>query len=281
LADTKALGSRDLESPYVSNSGRSFYDIGSPDTDPFPPSYFLGYLNQAWVQQALGVPVNFTMSSETVFDAFNGVGDMVRGGLMDDLAFLLESNVKVTLVYGDRDFACNWIGGENVSLNIPWSQQQNFAGAGYADLRVNDSYVGGLVRQYGNLSFARVYQAGHEVPAYQPQTAYEIFRRSMNNLDIATGNIHTAGGGYSTLGPADAWGVRMPAPAPLPNECYVLAPNTCTDDELQSILEGSAKVHNYLLTGPKSSDGHGVRPTARKMRIVSTILVATGAALLF
>jgi carboxypeptidase C (cathepsin A) len=52
---------------------------------------------------------------------------------------------------------------------------------------VNGFYNGCLVRQYGNFSFSRVFEAGHEVPAYQPETAYEIFRRAMFNLDIASG----------------------------------------------------------------------------------------------
>jgi len=31
-----------------------------------------------------------------------------------------------------------------------------------------------------NFSFARVYQAGHEVPAFQPQVAFEIFKQIVN-----------------------------------------------------------------------------------------------------
>ena len=70
----------------------------------------------------------------------------------------------MSLVYGDRDYACNWIGGERSSMHIdyPSSKQFRSGDAGYAPIRVNDSYVGGQVRQYGNLSFSRVYQAGHE-----------------------------------------------------------------------------------------------------------------------
>ena len=44
----------------------------------------------------------------------------------------------------------------NYSLSAP------FRAAGYQDIQVNSSYVGGQVRQHGNFSFSRVYEAGHE-----------------------------------------------------------------------------------------------------------------------
>lgn len=131
--------------------------------DPFPPNYYLGYLSQHWVQSALGVPLNFTESVNSVYDAFTQTGDYVRGGYLEDLAYVLDQGIKVALVYGDRDYACNWIGGEEVSLSVPYSNLQQFKNAGYASLKVNGSYEGGLVRQVGNFSFSRVFQAGHEV----------------------------------------------------------------------------------------------------------------------
>lgn len=54
------------------------------------------------------------------------------------------------------------MGGEAVSLAINSSFKPGFHAAGYANLETNDTYVGGVVRQYGNLSFTRVFEAGHE-----------------------------------------------------------------------------------------------------------------------
>ena len=81
--------------------------------------------------------------------------------MLEDIAYVLENGIKVAMVYGDRDFACNWIGGERSSLSIPYIYSEQFKQAGYAPIEVNENYVGGQVRQYGNLSFSRVYQAGH------------------------------------------------------------------------------------------------------------------------
>lgn len=237
----------------------------------------LGFLSQAWVQEALGVPVNFTESSNSVFSAFNRIGDFVRGNTMEDIAYVLDSGVKVALVYGDRDFACNWIGGENVSLNIPWSKKDEFSKAGYADLRTNKKYVGGQVRQFGNLSFARVYQAGHEVPAYQPETAYEIFRRVMFNTDIATGKIPLAAGmEYKTEGKADTFGIRMEAPKPHPHQCYILSPGTCTEDELEQLSNGQAEVKDYILSSKKGDPKQGAAEktlVSRLWLVLPTFLV--------
>lgn len=53
------------------------------------------------------------------------------------------------------------MGGENISLHIKHRGQHAFSNSGYADLVTNATYNGGVVRQHGNLSFARVFQAGH------------------------------------------------------------------------------------------------------------------------
>jgi hypothetical protein len=250
-----------LEEPYIRYSGKSFYDIAAPEDTPFPRNYMLGLLSQRWVQEALGVPLNFSDSIGSVFTAFHEIGDYARGGFLEDIAYILDSGIKVALVYGDRDYACNWIGGENVSLSIPYSGQRDFRLAGYADLNVNGA-VAGKVRQHGNFSFTRVYQAGHEVPAYQPQAAYEIFNRAMNNFDIATGKSSTAQpkgapNVYSSTGPPGTWDIKLQADPQPAQECYILAPQTCTDDQLESALNGTAVFKNYMWNGTKGKGKGG------------------------
>lgn len=51
---------------------RSYYDVAGKEDDPFPPSFFLEYLNNATVQEAIGSPVNYTQSSTDVYMAFDG-----------------------------------------------------------------------------------------------------------------------------------------------------------------------------------------------------------------
>lgn len=256
--DASDYCSNNVEGPYMEFSGRGYYDIAHPDKDPFPPEYFLGYLNQNWVQGALGVPINFTESVDSVYAGFTKTGDYARSdvrGYLEDISYILDSGIKVALVYGDRDYACNWIGGEKVSLEVDYSDSSNFRDAGYADIQTNSSYVGGQVRQYGNFSFSRVYQAGHEVPAYQPDTAYEIFRRSLFNFDIATGDVDTIkNDDYSTKGPSTTFQVSSKVPESPEPVCYVLAfAATCSTDQQMSVIDGTAYIHNYIVTDPDST----------------------------
>ncbi|KAF1985629.1 putative carboxypeptidase S1 [Aulographum hederae CBS 113979] len=176
-ADANNFCQNNVEGPYILYSGRSFYDISQSAEDPFPPSYFQGFLNQAWVQQAAGAPLNFTTSVNSVNAAFSRTGDFPRDGYLADLAFVLDSGIKVAMVYGDRDFACNWIGGEEVSLAVQHRQAPLFKQAGYAQVQTNVSYVGGMVRQYGNFSFTRVFEVSYCLPDFPSLLFLESLKR--------------------------------------------------------------------------------------------------------
>lgn len=235
-------------SVYQANQDYGWYDITHPLADAFPPQYLMGFLNQAWVQKALGVPVNHTAASYAVFKAFSSTGDHSKGGLIGDLAYILDHGVKVALFYGDRDYACNWVGGESSSLKIPWASQKDFAKAGYTPLVLSPVHSGGLTRQFGNLSFTRVYQAGHLVPSYQPEAAYEIFMRAILGKDIATGEVKVTDD-YQTEGPPDTWWMKsevLPAPK---GQCYVMAPSTCSKEEKEWLGDGTAIVKNWIVVG--------------------------------
>ncbi|OOF92156.1 hypothetical protein ASPCADRAFT_210566 [Aspergillus carbonarius ITEM 5010] len=242
----------EVKGPFTNLSDRGYYDFAHFNPDSFLLPYYVGYLNQPWVQSALGVPINFTMSAGNVYESFHTTGDYPRSdtrGLVGDLGYLLDSGIKVALVYGDRDYACPWNGGEDVSLEVDYVDKDKFRAAGYADVQTNSSYVGGMVRQYGNFSFTRVFQAGHEVPFYQPQTAYEIFNRVQFNRDLATGRISTArNASYASEGPSSTWNVTnevLESPAPT---CYLLAmESTCTEEQRESVVNGSAIVKDWIV----------------------------------
>ena len=111
------------------------------------------------------------------------------------------------------------------------------------------------MRQHGNLSFSRVYQAGHEVPAYQPETAYEIFMRVLFNKDISTGLEGTGEGtNYSSTGPADSLAFRNEQFEQPLQFCYTLDPgSTCTEEQIESLLNGSATVCSWIVKDRNSS----------------------------
>ncbi|KAF1957321.1 alpha/beta-hydrolase [Byssothecium circinans] len=245
--------SEQVRDPYF-DSDVNYYDISVPGAASFPPPWYLGFLNQPHVQQSLGVPLNWSQSNSAVATAFRGIGDYPRPGWKEDLAYLLEEGIKVTLLYGDRDYACNWYGGELLSLAINYTDADSFRSAGYSPVYVNSTYIGGQVRQYGNLSFIRVYEAGHEAPAYQPETAYKIFTRSLFNYDISTGNISTIQNpDYATKGPSSVANITNEKVVDPGSQCYVLDRAQCTDEQWETVENGTALVKNWIVVERNTS----------------------------
>lgn len=264
--------SANIRDPYF-DSDVNYYDISAPGAASFPAPWYAGWLNQPHIQQGLGVPLNWTQSNSAVSQAFRGIGDYPRPGWKEDLAYLLESGIKVTLVYGDRDYACNWYGGELLSLAINYTNTDAFHAAGYAPVVVNSTYIGGQVRQYGNLSFTRVYEAGHEVPAYQPETAWKIFQRALFNFDVATGNISTIENpDYSTEGPEKVDDIKNEIITLPGAQCYVLDRDQCTEEQWETVENGTALVRNWIVLDANttflfpdlngnSTGGNGTKPS--------------------
>lgn len=242
LCQTQVVG------PYTI-SGRSIYDISQSMLDPFPQSLYLEYLNQASVQNAIGVSVNYTQDSMAVFTAFNATGDYARNGILEDLVDLLNSGVKVALIYGDRDYICNWLGGEEVSFAIAGAAGPSYLpwySAGYAPIVANASYVGGVVRQFGNLSFSRIYDAGHLVPAYQPETMFTVFARIIAGTDIGTGNLVDSVT-FASTGDTNSTHTNS-APAMAAPTCYLRAMNaTCQTDQKNAIANNAGAIINGVL----------------------------------
>lgn len=221
-------------------------DIANPHAEPFPPPYLNGYLTQSHVLQALGSPVNFTSSSHAVSKAFQKALDSYEGGFLDSIGYLLDSGVKVHMMYGDRDYACSWVGGEAASLEVPYKKIGDFRSAGYVDMVTSGGEAKGMTRQHGNYSFTRIFQSGHLVPAYQPEAAYDIFMRSLFNKDIATGKTDVRDD-LKTEGPSSTWHVKHAAPPKPKPECYILTPESCTPDDWAKVVDGTAIVKDFLV----------------------------------
>ena len=272
------------------SKGRSTYDISQNILDPFPSSHYLEYLNTLSVQAAIGAQVNYTQSSDMVFTSFLGTGDYVRGGQIEDLAALLAAGVRVAFIYGDRDFICNWVGGEAVSFTVAAAAARSqpsyssWYGAGYVPIVANSSYIGGEVRQYGNLSFSRVYDAGHLVPAYQPETAFTIFSRIIQGNDISTGEPVDLSS-FRTEGEANATHTNL-APAEASPTCFVRAVKaTCDKDQQNMLANGAGAIINGVLYAAESdwkapagsvSDMAGQPGTAPTGMVSTSIMGSTG-----
>ena len=110
------------------------------------------------------------------------------------------------------DYICNWFGGEAVSLAANFSGAEEFRAAGYTPMIV-DGVEYGVTREYSNFSFTRIYEAGHEVPYYQPLASLALFNRTINMFDVATGEIKITAD-YATNGTAEATHTQAFVPLP-------------------------------------------------------------------
>ncbi|KAI9806054.1 MAG: hypothetical protein M1833_004461 [Piccolia ochrophora] len=242
----------DLVSPFT-DSGRSIYDIAHKVPDPFPPSTYLEYLNSGEFLEAIGSSINYTEVNSIVGGAFMSTGDYERGAHVDDLAYLLSRNIRVALIYGDRDYSCNWLGGEAISFSLAATAPlySPFYSAGYADIVVNDSYIGGQVRQFGNLSFSRIYDAGHLAPAYQPETAFTIFTRIIQGVSVAMGkpvDLST----FQTSGAANSTYQNKVPESPEPR-CWIRnIQGTCSDFQRNRLFTGQGVVINGVFYNEES-----------------------------
>lgn len=106
----------------------------------------------------------------------------------------------------------NWFGGEAVSLLIDYEHSAEFRQAGYEPFMVDGTQYG-EVRQYGNFSFMRMYEAGHEVPFYQPKASLEAFRRVLGNLVLSDGS-EAVTADYETEGEAETTHTESFVPLP-------------------------------------------------------------------
>jgi len=77
---------------------------------------------------------------------------------------ILNSDLDVLVYSGDKDFICNWRGGEAWTLGTEWPHQADFANTTYVDWKMEDGTVAGELREFKNFKFLRVHDAGHMVP---------------------------------------------------------------------------------------------------------------------
>ena len=88
------------------------------------------------------------------------------GPLIDVLS---GGQVRVLFYSGDKDYDCNWMGGEAWMNQLAWSRQSEFAAAQYVP---EGSY--GSAKTVGPLKFVRFFNAGHLVPLDNPAGSLEM-----------------------------------------------------------------------------------------------------------
>lgn len=109
--------------------------------------------------------------------------------LMPQIGSLLDNTDMEVLVYsGDKDWICNWRGGEAWTHATKWKSQTDFQSQDYSDWQV-DGKSAGKLKQFGNLHFLKVADAGHMVPMNQPVAALSMLKTFVANGFNKTNNV--------------------------------------------------------------------------------------------
>ncbi|KAM3399050.1 serine carboxypeptidase-like [Capsicum galapagoense] len=133
------------------------------------------YLNDARVKKALGVPsvIDFVSCSSSVYRALKT--DWMKNPEVG-IPSLLEDGINLLVYAGEYDLICNWLGNSNWVHAVEWSGQKGFGAAPSVSFSVDDEEKG-VLKNFGPLTFLKVYDAGHMVPMDQPKAALKMLQR--------------------------------------------------------------------------------------------------------
>lgn len=172
--------------PYQ-RTGLNVYDIRGPCEDSsnlcYPEiGYISKYLNQKDVMQAVGAEVdgyescNFDVNRNFLFN-----GDWLRP-FHKRLPGILESDVRVLIYAGDKDFICNFCGNRAWPEKLEWYGKESYNAAKYEKFTVNGKHAGD-VKTNGNLTYLRAYDGGHMLPFNQPVNSLAMFNNWLAGSD--------------------------------------------------------------------------------------------------
>jgi len=155
----------------------NLYDIRKPCS--FPPlcydfSNMDKFLAREDVQAELGVTQRAWTSCNMIVHTFM-LGDWIVN-MSNEVQNVISKGIKVLVYSGDKDFVCNWRGGEAWTNALSWSKSDEFKKAEYQKWSLNGTNVGEF-KSVDNLSFLRVYDAGHMVPMDQPEVALKMLNQ--------------------------------------------------------------------------------------------------------
>ncbi|KAI5457689.1 Alpha/Beta hydrolase protein [Mariannaea sp. PMI_226] len=160
------------------------YDVLLKDADEVPPDNYLDWLTRKDIMNRIGARTRFAECDEIVYDNFTSTGDDAR-----TFAHVLEEvigrNITTLLWAGDLDWICNVEGMLDTANHLKWDGQDKFVAEQFKNYTVGGK-VKGVYKTVQNVSFMKVYEAGHELPYYQPETALQVFKQIMGDRQLTS-----------------------------------------------------------------------------------------------
>ncbi|CAK4086924.1 unnamed protein product [Aphanomyces euteiches] len=174
--------SSELILPLVSTSNVNPYDIREDCTFGCIDYMVYGakFLNSPQVQAKLHVNKTWEEVNFVTYNAFSV--DFMKD-YVQFVPDLLAGGVRVLIYAGDADLMCNWLGNEAWTKKLEWPSKKEYNDAPVKPLVVAGKQAG-EVRSSNNLSFVRVYNAGHMVPTNQPEVSLALVNRFFANAAL-------------------------------------------------------------------------------------------------
>ncbi|KAK7019582.1 Alpha/Beta hydrolase protein [Favolaschia claudopus] len=155
---------------------RDPYDLRQNSSEAFPPEYYVNYLGLSSVTRAIGATSSeYSECPYPPQELFARTSDDART-LLPQLGNVVDSGIRVLVWAGDTDIICNWVGNQAVVLAMQWSGKAELNATPLTNITLSGKTIA-AVQNVKKFSFARVYAAGHEVPAFQPAAALAIFKQ--------------------------------------------------------------------------------------------------------
>ncbi|ETK76094.1 hypothetical protein F441_17748 [Phytophthora nicotianae CJ01A1] len=191
--DAEGYCQDNLESVFMA-AKRNPYDIRQPcatsDTDVIQCiakdiELITPYLNSPNLREFLHVDErvgDWQMCNFDVNQAFAKSFDV----MMSTSAFvadLLDNQVRVLIYAGDADLECNWSGNLAWLQALEWNGSASLNATKAHDLVVDDEPVGSVI-SFDELTFVRVFNAGHMVPQDQPAVALDMINNFYQNQEL-------------------------------------------------------------------------------------------------
>ncbi|KAK9772802.1 putative Alpha/Beta hydrolase protein [Seiridium cardinale] len=174
----------DIDEVIYNSANFDPYDVRAGSNDPNPPETYATYLARADVKKAIGAATTYQECPNSVNSKFFTTGDYPRS-LVSTLSEVVQSGIRVLTWAGDADFICNWFGNLAVANALTYSGSAEFKDKALASYTVDGTELGQF-KSVDNLSFIRVYGAGHEVPYYQPKLALQAFTQTMKGQPVSS-----------------------------------------------------------------------------------------------
>jgi carboxypeptidase C (cathepsin A) len=173
-----------VEEPIARAGNFDVYDIRKPKSNKWPPQTYEKWLQQPDVQQQLGARQRFSECPSAPLRKFLQTGDgecglqrdaspeALANGRTDSRNYLptlneiVKANITVLVWAGDADWICNWMANLYTANDIDYPGKSKFKSKPLLPYKVKGKEKG-TFKTEGNLSFLRVYGAGHTVMAFR------------------------------------------------------------------------------------------------------------------